>query len=149
MTDTLAQELRAAAKAISDVAEASRCWSVISTAVTACTDHIAAIAGNIEKNSRLLQLEAGSTSDDPLAIVERVGIGVIERRVASALALRFGLWTDTSQLLRAAYGDFSDGGPDYAEGALKSACNNLRHKLRPHGLAIEGVPYHGRRMVRI
>jgi|KBSMisStaDraftv2_1062788.scaffolds.fasta_scaffold31684_7 DNA-binding response OmpR family regulator len=152
--DTLAAELRAAADAIDKVAHEQRCWSVISNAVAACTDHITAIAGNVEKNYRILALEAatsgtGMPSSEPLAIVERIVLGRIQRNVAIALAVRFGRWTSTEQLVAAAWGDQSSGGPLNANKVIDVVVYNLRRKLKLTGLAIEGAPYSGRRMVRI
>jgi DNA-binding response OmpR family regulator len=152
--DTLAAELRAAAAAIDRVAHEQRCWSVISTAVSACTDHISAIAGNVERNYRILALEAavsgtGVPSSEPMAIVERIVLGRIQRSVALALAVRFGRWTSTEQLVAAAYGQQPDGGPLNANRVIGVVVHNLRRKLRLSGLAIEGQPYSGRRMVRI
>jgi len=152
--DTLAAELREAAAAIDRIAHEQRCWSVISSVVAACTDHITAIAGNVEKNYHVLALEAAMSStgmppSEPLAVVERIILGRIQRSVAVALAIRFGRWTSTEQLVTAAYGDQPDGGPLNADKVIGVVVHNLRRKLKLTGLTIEGAPYSGRRMVRI
>jgi DNA-binding response OmpR family regulator len=146
--DTLASELREAAEAIDRAAHGARCWSVISEAVNACTDHILMIAANIELRARIHELEAGNY-DDPMTILARITMGPVERRVAVALARRFGEWTTTEHILQAAYADRADGGPISARNTLSVTVHNLRQKLRPERLTIQGAPYSGRRMIRI
>lgn len=57
-SDTLGKELREAARTIELAAHETRCWSVIHQAVTALVDHITAMAGNVEKNALIADLEA-------------------------------------------------------------------------------------------
>ncbi len=81
--------------------------------------------------------------------IDWISFGVIERRLAKLLARRFGRWVSTDELIAAAYGDRPDGGPENAKNAVKAHISNIRRKLAPHGIAIAGVGYSGRRMEAI
>jgi hypothetical protein len=122
---------------------------VVHEAVRTAIDHITAIADNIEKNARIQTLETalGVAPADPLAIIDRTTMGPMQRRIAVALARRFERWTSTEQLVAAVYSGRPDGGPADADGAVAVMTSHLRRRLTPVGLAIEGVPYTGRRMV--
>jgi len=81
-----------------------------------------------------------------LDIVDRVPFGIIERRIAKALSVRFGCWVQTRALINAAYWDRPDGGPSDAKGSVKQHIHHIRLKLAPHGLTIVGRAFVGRRM---
>jgi len=58
VNDPLARELREAITVIKTVAQGLRCYSVIQPALSTFADHVSAMAGNMEKNARIVELES-------------------------------------------------------------------------------------------
>ena len=85
----------------------------------------------------------------PRAIMGTIAFGKVERRIANLLAQRFGLWVSTVALVEAAYGLDANGGPEDAFNTVKAHVHNIRRKIAPYRLAVEGRQMVGRRMVRL
>lgn len=81
-----------------------------------------------------------------MAIIEQAGLGCIEAKIAKALTQQYGEWMDTYQLIDAVYDDPRTMPAD-VEHTIRGRIHDVRAKLRPLGLVIEGVPYRGRRIV--
>jgi len=79
-------------------------------------------------------------------IVDAVHAGPAERRLLDALVKRFGRWVPTPVLIDALYHDDADGGLLNAASMVSVLVHQMRPRLAPHGLTIEGIQHSGRRM---
>lgn len=72
-----------------------------------------------------------------------------QRRVMGCLIARFGEFVPRVELIDAAYSDDPAGGPDNASNVIAVVVNQLRKKVGPFGLQIEGRPYYGSRLKQL
>lgn len=86
---------------------------------------------------------------DPKVVLALVHLSPLQRRIADALARRFGRWCAPTDLADAVYADDPDGGPEYARTSIAVHTAVLRKRLEKTPLDIEGLrgAAGGRRMV--
>jgi DNA-binding response OmpR family regulator len=86
---------------------------------------------------------------DPSIVLALVHLSPLERKIAGALARRFGRWWSPNDLVDAVYADDVDGGPETARTAIAVHIATLRRRLARTPLTIEGMKGSGggRRMV--
>jgi hypothetical protein len=84
------------------------------------------------------------TPEEATELIKGMAFGLRMRRAATCLSQRLGYWVTTERLIISVYGDLDE--PEDAKACIKAMTNELRKRLGPHGLTIEGRAYLGRRM---
>jgi DNA-binding response OmpR family regulator len=77
-------------------------------------------------------------------LIKGLPFGLRMRRTALYFAQHLDQWVSTEQLIVATYSGLDE--PEDAKACIKAMTNELRKRLGPHGLTIEGRAYLGRRM---
>lgn len=67
-----------------------------------------------------------------------VSFGYNQKIIFDFLAKRFGRWTEQRQLIDAVYGNQRSGGPTNAHHVFRVTLTNMRAKLKPYRMGIEG-----------
>lgn len=70
-----------------------------------------------------------------------------QRRLLEILVDHFGEWIPRAQLAMLLYRNDPDGGPLAAEQVAATRLSQLRKKIAPYGLIIEGRSWHGTRLL--
>jgi len=77
-------------------------------------------------------------SIESLASIERLSI--IEGAVFRVLTRQYPKFSTMSQFIEEAYGNRSDGAPEYATGVVRKSLLQLRKKLSPYGWTVPKHP---------